>query len=40
MDEILQDFYRQWENFVTPFPEDLETVFAAHLKGENFIWVF
>ena len=38
MDEILQDFYRQWE-FRHPYPEDLETVFAAHLK-ENLDWFF
>ena len=38
IDEILQDFYRQWE-FRHPYPEDLETVFAAHLK-ENLDWFF
>ena len=38
MDEILQDFYQQWE-FRHPYPEDLETVFAAHLK-ENLDWFF
>ena len=38
MDEILQDFYRQWQ-YRHPYPEDLETVFAAHLK-ENLDWFF
>jgi hypothetical protein len=38
MDEILQDFYRQWE-FRHPYPEDLEAVFAEHLH-ENMDWFF
>jgi len=38
MDEILQDFYRQWE-FRHPYPEDLEAVFAEHLH-ENMEWFF
>jgi len=38
MDEILQDFYRQWE-FRHPYPEDLEAVFAAHLQ-EDLEWFF
>ena len=38
MDEILQDFYRQWE-FRHPYPEDLEAVFAAHLQ-EDLDWFF
>ena len=38
MDEILQDFYRQWE-FRHPYPEDLEAVFAAHLQ-KDLDWFF
>ena len=38
MDEILQEFYRQWE-FRHPYPEDLEAVFSAHLQ-ENLDWFF
>ena len=38
MDEILQEFYRQWE-FRHPYPEDLEAVFSAHLQ-EDLDWFF
>jgi hypothetical protein len=38
MDEIFQDFYLQWE-FRHPYPEDLETVFAAHLE-DDLDWFF
>jgi len=38
MDEILQDFYRQWE-FRHPYPEDLEAVFAEHVQ-EDLDWFF
>ena len=38
MDEILQDFYKQWE-FRHPYPEDLEAVFSAHLQ-EDLDWFF